>query len=94
MTRCLMIGRYTVGSIEDISENRTQKAVDFIRGLGGRVENMYALLGGYDLVFVVDFPKLETALKASLGLTMMTGISFTTYPAVAVEDFDKMAEKM
>jgi hypothetical protein len=38
----------------------------------------------------VDFPGVEQAMKASVALTKMTGVSFTSSPAVPVEDFDKM----
>ncbi len=94
MTRCLMMGKYSQESITDISPNRTEKSVNLIKDLGGKVISMYAILGGFDLLFIVDFPKLETAMKASLALTLLTGISFTTYPAVSVEEFDKLASKL
>lgn len=94
MTRCLMMGKYSPESIKDISPNRTEKAVNLIKELGGKVSSMYALLGGFDLLFIVDFPKLETAMKASLALTLLTGISFTTYPTISVEEFDKLASKL
>lgn len=94
MTRCLMMGKYSPESIKDISPNRTEKAVNLIKELGGKVTSMYALLGGFDLLFIVDFPKLETAMKASLALTLLTGISFSTYPTITVEEFDKLASKL
>lgn len=94
MTRCLMMGKYSPESIKDISPNRTEKAVNLIKELGGKVNSMYALLGGFDLLFIADFPKLETAMKASLALTMLTGISFSTYPTITVEEFDKLASKL
>jgi uncharacterized protein with GYD domain len=51
---------------------------------------MYALLGNYDLALVIDFPTTSDAMKASIGLTKLTGISFTTSAAVTVEEFDKI----
>lgn len=94
MTRCLMMGKYSPEAIKDISPNRTEKAINAMKDLGGKVNSMYALLGGFDLLFIVDFPKLETAMKASLALTMLTGISFSTYPTITVEEFDKLASKV
>ena len=42
----------------------------------------------------MDFPDAGQAMKASVALTKLLGISFTTSPAVTVEDFDKMMEEV
>jgi len=47
--------------------------------------------GKDDLVMIVDFPGTEQAFKASLALTKLTGIAFTTSPAVTFAEFDKLA---
>jgi len=55
------------------------------------------VLGEHDLVFIVEFPTVEEAMVASVGLHRLTGISFTTSPVVDVERFDKLigdAEKL
>ena len=91
MTKVLMLGKYSVEAIKGITGERTKKVVDTIEKAGGKVNLMYALLGNYDLVFVVDFPGIEEALKASVALTKLTGIGFTTSPAISVEEFDKIA---
>jgi uncharacterized protein with GYD domain len=51
---------------------------------------MHALLGQFDLCFCVKLPDVEAAMKASVTLTRLTGISFTTCPAVTVETFDRI----
>jgi hypothetical protein len=51
---------------------------------------MNALLGEYDLLFCVALPDIEDAIKASVTLNKLTGISFTTSPAVTVETFDQL----
>ena len=43
------------------------------------------------MVMMVDFPNIENAMKASVGITKMTGINFCTCPAMEAEEFDKMA---
>ena len=90
MAKYLMLGKYTVEAVKGIAAERTGKVVSTIQQAGGKVQSMYALLGGYDLAFVVDFPGTEGAMKASIALTKLTGIAFTTQPAVAVEEFDKI----
>jgi uncharacterized protein with GYD domain len=90
MTTFFMFGNYTTDAVKEISINRTEKAIDAIKELGGEVNGLYALLGGYDLLFCVQLPDVETAMKASITLSQLTGISFHTCPGVKVEVFDKL----
>ena len=90
MAKFLMFGRYSLEAIKGIDKERTKKVVGAIEKAGGKVNSMYALLGKYDLVFVVDFPDIRDAIKASVALTRLTDIAFTTSPAVTVEEFDKI----
>ena len=85
-----MLGKYSAESVKDISSDRTEKAIRLIKELGGEVSSMFGLLGKYDCCLIVDFGNNETAMRASLGLTILTGISFISYPAVAINDFDRM----
>ncbi len=89
-----MFGRYTPDSIKDISARRTEKARDLVEKLGGKVVAAYALLGEVDLALIVEFPGKEQAMQASVGLSKMLGIGFTTAPAVTVEEFDKLIDEL
>ncbi|MEJ2728783.1 MAG: GYD domain-containing protein [Deltaproteobacteria bacterium] len=91
MATFFMFGKYTPEARREISVKRTQQAVEAIKKLGGEVMAMHALLGPYDLLFCITLPAIEDAIKASLALSTLTGISFTTCPAVTVEAFDEMA---
>ena len=42
------------------------------------------------LVFVLSFPAIDEAIKASVALSKMTGIAFRTSPAVTIAEFDKL----
>lgn len=86
----LMLGKYSSEGIKEISRERTGKVVDLIEKSGGKVNSMYALLGEYDIVLVTDFPGISQAMQVSVNLAKMTGISFTTLPAVTIEEFDKL----
>jgi len=90
MATFFMFGKYTSGAVEKISAGRTQQAVDEIEKLGGEVKAMHVLLGEYDLLFCVALPGTDEAIKASVALSKLTGISFTTCPAVTVEAFDRL----
>lgn len=91
MTTFFMFGKYTTEAIKEISIRRTEKIIETLQQLGGNVTGMYALLGEFDLMFCVNLPNVETAMKASLEMTRLSGISFSTCPAVKVETFDRLA---
>ena len=90
MKRFLMFGNYSTQALNDISAQRTGKANEIIGRHGGEVDTMYALLGEYDLVLIVRFPGIEQAMMASAGLTKLTGISFSTSPAITIAEFDEV----
>lgn len=90
MAKFLMLGKYSLEAIKGITAERTKKVVNAIEKSGGKVNSMYALLGNYDLVFVVDFAGIKEAIKASVEISKLTSISFTTSPAITVEEFDKI----
>ncbi|MGQ9573967.1 MAG: GYD domain-containing protein [Thermoguttaceae bacterium] len=94
MATFLMFGKYSVQAIKEISSERTDAAVDLIERFGGEVQAMYATLGPNDLVFIVNFPGVEEAMKASVALSRMSGIAFQTSPVVTVERFDELMQDL
>lgn len=92
MATYILFGKYSQDSIKKISAKRTEKAKELIKRNAGEIKSGYALLGKTDLVLIVEFPDLEHVLKTSIALTKMLGISFTTTPAVSMDDFDKLME--
>jgi uncharacterized protein with GYD domain len=90
MATFMMFGKYSLEAAKEMSPARTEKANNLIKKFQGEVTAMYALLGEKDLVLIVNFPGIDLAMKASVALAKMTGISFTSSPAVSVEEFDKM----
>jgi uncharacterized protein with GYD domain len=89
-----MIGKYTIQAMEEVSSERTKSVENYIQTLGGKLRDIYVLLGEYDLVLIVDLPSEEKAIQVSLGLSKITNIDFTTYPAISAENFDKMAQSL
>ena len=90
MATYFMFGRYTAEGVKGISADRTQQAQDVVKDLGGEIQSMYALLGEHDLVLITDLPGTAEAMKASIGLTKLTGIAFSSAPAVEVKAFDQL----
>jgi uncharacterized protein with GYD domain len=90
MPTFVMFGKYSSGAVEEISAERTVQAAGLVSDLGGEIKAGYALLGETDLLLIADFPGVKEAMKTSVELTKLLGISFTTAPAVTVEEFDEL----
>ncbi len=90
MATYLMFGRYSQDSVEKISAKRTDEANELIKKNGGSVKGGYALLGENDLVLMVDFPDVSAAVKSSVELSKHLGISFSSSPALSIEEFDRL----
>lgn len=92
MATFIMTGKYSLDSTKHISSRRTEQSIQLIKKNGGELKSGYSLLGETDVILIVEFPDTEQAMKTSVGLSKMLGISFTTAPAVTLDDFDKMME--
>ena len=94
MATYLLFGQYSQDALKDISAKRTEKARAVIEKYGGSVKAGYALLGDNDLVIVLDAPDTAAVMKISVGLSKMTGIGFTSAPAVSFEEFDQFMDEV
>jgi len=90
MATYLMFGKYSQESIKAISAQRSKDAAKLAADNGGEIKGGYALMGETDLVLITEFPGIEQAMKASVELAKMLGISFSTAGAVTIEEFDKL----
>ena len=90
MATFVMLGQYTTDSVKQISAKRSVNAEALIKQHGGKVKEGYALLGENDLLLIVEAKNVESALKISVGLSKLLDISFTTSPAVGMDDFDNL----
>ena len=90
MATYVMFGRYSSEAMKGMSKDRTERAKAVVEKNGGEVKAAYALLGKTDLLVIADFPGTAEAAKASLALTRLTGIGFSTSPAIPLDEFDKM----
>lgn len=94
MSTYFFFGCYSQSALKEISGKRTGKAAETFKKFGGQVKSIYALLGEHDLVIIAEVPGTEAAMQISLALHRLTGIAFTTAPAVPVEQFDKLAAQV
>ena len=93
MNTYFMFGKYSHEASKEITPERTTKAIKIINKLGGQVKGMYAILGDYDIIMLVEGPDMETIMKISVDLHILTGIHFSTFPAMPVEYFDALIVK-
>lgn len=91
MSKYLMLGKYSAEAVKGIKAERTKKVAAIIKKNGGKVVSMYALLGPYDLALLVDMPGNAAAMKTAISITKLTGIGFSSLPALTVEEFDRIA---
>ena len=94
MPTYLMFGNYSLDALKEISAKRTEKGVALIEKHGGKIISGYALLGKTDIVLVLEFPDNHHAMKTSIALSRLLGISFTTAPALDFEAFDALVEDL
>ena len=94
MATFFMFGKYSSEAVTKISAERTQKVREAIESVGGKVKDIYILLGEYDVVIIAELPRMAEAMQASILLKRMTDISFFTAAAMPVEEFDQLAEKL
>lgn len=87
----IMLGKYSREGMKDVSADRTRQVGELVEKQGGKIEAIFAVLGEYDLVLRLQLPDTATAMKTSMELGKLTGISFTTLPALSVEEFDRLA---
>jgi uncharacterized protein with GYD domain len=90
MATYFMFGDYSAEGIQEISADRTKKCNRIIEKLGGEIRSIYALIGSYDIVIIVDLPGREEAIKASIAIGVEIGMSFQTFPALSAERFDQI----
>lgn len=94
MATFFMFGRYSTEALNKISVERTREVHRVVEEVGGKVKAIYALLGEYDVVIIVELPRMAEAMKASIALKRLTDISFFTAAAMPVEEFDQLVGEM
>jgi len=90
MTTFIMTGRYTTEAIKKITGKRTTKAHEIVKKCGGKIVSAYAMMGETDVLAVMEFSSINDAIKASVALSKALEISFSTVPAIRIEEFDKL----
>ncbi|MFC1619273.1 GYD domain-containing protein [Candidatus Neomarinimicrobiota bacterium] len=90
MATYFMFGIYSADAMDDMTADRTAAAEKLVQSYSGKINSIYAIMGEEDLILITEFPDNQKALQASVALSKLTGISFSTAPAIEVSEFDKL----
>ena len=90
MKTFLIFGKSSPQELKEISVKYRAEVVSLVNDFGGNVRSMYAMLRERYLVLIFAFPGIKTAMRASIALSKLTGISFTTLPAVPIDEFNNI----
>ncbi len=90
MRTFLMFGKSSSDELKEISLNYRAEVVSLVGNFEGDVKSMYIMLREKYLVLILAFPGIKKAMKASIALSKLTGISFRILPAVPVDEFNEV----
>jgi len=74
-------------SIEGGGPERFAKAQQIMAEEGGKILQVYGLLGAYDILAVVEGPDNRSAMKAAAKVGNLIGAKTHTMPAIERDDF-------
>ncbi len=90
MSTYLMFGKYSLEGAKGISSKRTDQSMALLKKYNAELKAGYALLGKTDLLLIVEAPDTGKVMQLSAALGKLLGVSFSTAPAVSIDEFDKL----
>ncbi len=90
MRTFLIFGKSSPEELKEISLKYRAEVVRLVNSFGGDVRSMYVMFRERYLILIFAFPGIKGAMRASIALSKLTGISFTTSPEVAIDEFNKI----
>jgi uncharacterized protein with GYD domain len=90
MRTFMMLGKSSSEELKEISSKYRREVISLVKSFGGDVRAMYLMLRERDLVLIFAFPSIRKAMRASIALSKLTGISFKTSPAVPIDEFNNI----
>jgi uncharacterized protein with GYD domain len=91
MKTFLMFGKASSKELKEICLEYKAEVVSLMENFGGDVKSMYVMLREKYLVLILAFPGNKIAMKASIALSKLTGISFIMSPVVSANEFNVSA---
>ena len=86
------LGKATMQGVQKIREvgQRYEANRRMYEGMGVKLVGLYALMGEYDYLSIVEAPDNETALKAAVAVSSRGNSTWVTMPAVPIEQFSQL----
>jgi uncharacterized protein with GYD domain len=96
MVTYVILGSYTEQGIRNIKQlpQLRQAAEQFVAGKGGRVVANYTTLGGYDFVFIAEFPNDEAALEGAFLFGSRGDVRTQTLRAFAPHEAEAITKRL
>src|ERR1051326_2475239 len=91
MARFVRLVRFTAEGMRNIKElpERFAKGRQYLESLGGKVVEVYAVSGPYDLVAILEAPDEKAVMKHGLFVAQTGYVDIVTMPATPIQDFMK-----
>ena len=82
-----------IRNIKDAPQ-RMEKAIKATEAMGGKVIDIYSVMGEYDYVGIGEMPNDEAALTLALAMGSQGNVRTTTMKAFAKEEFAEIIKKL
>jgi len=91
MARFVRLVKLTPEGKKNIKElpERFAKGRQYLESLGGKIVDVYAVSGPYDLVAVLEAPDEQAVMKHGLFVAQTGFVEIVTMPATRIEEFMK-----
>ncbi|HKX20021.1 MAG TPA: GYD domain-containing protein [bacterium] len=96
MVTYVILGSYTEQGIRNIKHLPQVRAAaeQFVAGKSGRVVANYTTFGGYDFVFIAEFPNDEAALEGAFLFGSRGDVRTTTLRAFTPQEAEAVAKRL
>lgn len=91
MARFVRLVKFTPEGMKNLKEipDRFVKGRQYLESLGGKIVDVYAVSGPYDLVAILEAPDASAVMKHGLFVAQTGYVELTTMPATPMADFLK-----
>jgi uncharacterized protein with GYD domain len=89
MARFVRLVKFTPEGLKHIKEfpDRFAKGRQYLESLGGKVVEIYAVSGPYDLVAILEAPDEQAVMKHGLFVSQTGFVQILTMPATPITEF-------
>lgn len=96
MATYILLVKLTEQGIKNIKDapQRTEQAAKQLEAMGGKLINIYTVMGEYDYVAIGEAPSDEVIMTFLLGLGSLGNVRTTTLRAFTREEFAAIIKKL